>query len=46
MDPISDPNHESQYSAWDEVSKEYVNNAAFMKQLGNTTAIYDVALET
>ncbi len=45
MDPMSDPNHESQYSAWDTLSKMYVDDAAFMAQLENTKAIRDVNLE-
>lgn len=42
MDPMSNPNDDSQYSAWDVLSKKYVDDVEFMKQLENTTAIATV----
>lgn len=45
MDPMSDPNHESEYSAWDTLSKKYVDDKEFMAQLDNTAAIGSLNLD-
>ncbi|GAA4281659.1 type 1 glutamine amidotransferase domain-containing protein [Gaetbulibacter aestuarii] len=39
MDPMSNPNDSSQYSAWDALSKKFVDDAVFMKQLENTKSL-------
>lgn len=45
MDAMSNPNHESGRSAWDTVSKEYLENKPFMDLLENTPSIKDVSIE-
>lgn len=45
MDPMSNPNDESGYSAWDTLSKKYIDDASFMKQFLNTAAINAVKTE-
>lgn len=45
MDPMSDPNDESQYSAWDQLSKKYVDDISFMNQLEQTVAITELHLD-
>jgi putative intracellular protease/amidase len=42
MDALSDPFHESGYSAWDEVSKRYLQDDNFRKLLENAPAIHEI----
>ncbi len=42
MDPMSDPNNESRYSAWDVLSKKYVDDPEYMRLLQDTPAIATV----
>lgn len=42
MDGMSDPYHESGYSAWDEISKQYLQDDDFRQQLENAPAIRDI----
>ena len=39
LDPMSNPNDASKYSAWDEISKKYVDDAEFMELLKNTLSV-------
>ncbi|MDC8004066.1 type 1 glutamine amidotransferase domain-containing protein [Aureisphaera galaxeae] len=41
LDPMSDPNDESGYSAWDQVSKQFIDEG-FMTTLESTTSISDI----
>jgi putative intracellular protease/amidase len=42
MDAMSDPFHESGYSAWDEISKQYLQDKDFRALLENAPAISDL----
>lgn len=44
MDALSDPEHESGYSAWDQVSKEVLAEKEFKAALVNTPAITDLTI--
>lgn len=41
MDAMSDPFHESGYSAWDEISKQYLSDDHFRKLLDHASSIRD-----
>lgn len=45
MDAMSDPFHESGYSAWDEISKKYLQDEQFKKLLENTPSIRDIQVQ-
>lgn len=45
MDPMSNPNDESQYSAADTLSKKYIDDAAFMERLKNTRPVKEISAE-
>ena len=42
MDAMSDPFHENGYSAWDEISKQYLQDKDFRASLENAPAISDL----
>lgn len=44
VDPLSDPNDASGYSAWDELSKQYLADPTFTAQLENTPAVASLDL--
>ena len=45
MDPMSNPNDESKYSAWDELSKKYVDNPKYMELLEDTPSVSDLKMD-
>lgn len=45
MDPYSNPNDESQYAAWDTLSKKYVDDPKYMELLENTPSISALNLD-
>lgn len=45
MDPMSNPNDESQYSAWDVLSKKYVDDSKYMTLLEDTPSVSDLDVE-
>lgn len=45
MDAESNPNDPSEYSAWDTLSKKYVDDSAFMAQLDQTVAVANLDLD-
>ncbi len=45
MDAMSNPNDESGRSAWDTISKEYLENKTFTSLLENTPSIKDVSID-
>ncbi len=45
MDAMSDPNHESGYSAWDTISKEVLEESAFQQAVENAPALSDVSMD-
>lgn len=45
MDALSNPNDSSQYSAWDELSKRYIEDKDILVQLENTPAVGSVDLD-